>query len=170
MKRRRNVLCRFVIQCVALFLIAGPTLLSAEQVSQLKAWHKAGQTFLTWREVVNPITQDKISVHELKKVLAQVEQNQRVRYRIYWSTRPITSVKGLIPIAEVLSFSGWNFDYYGITPKPEDRAFRYVVEDGKEQVPPGTGIYVNNPLQAGKGILRSYGVLKRHRKQYNWRG
>ena len=89
----------------------------------------------------------------LKKVLAQVEQDQRVRYRIYRSTRPIKSVKGLKPIAEVLPLSGWNMDYYGTNPKPEHRAFRYVVEDGKEQVPSGTGIYVHNLHKRGRRIM-----------------
>ena len=96
------------------------------------------------------MTQDNVSVQELKNIQTRIEQVQRLRYRIYRSNHPIKSINGLKPIAEVLPLSGWNMEYYGNTSKPEHRAFRYVVEDGKEQVPPGTGLYVHNPQETGK--------------------
>jgi pimeloyl-ACP methyl ester carboxylesterase len=135
---------------VTVFFFALQSSTKAAQVSQLRAWHRAGQTFLTWTEVMNPVTQDNISIQELKNIQTHVEQTHRLRYRIYRSTRPIKTIDGLKPITETLPLSGWNTDYYGIAPKPEDKAFRYVVEDGKEQVALGTGIYVNNPTEAGK--------------------
>jgi pimeloyl-ACP methyl ester carboxylesterase len=143
-------MCWVIWQVVILMFLAAATSLGAEQVSQLRVWHRAGQTFLTWKEVLTPVTQDAIYVQELKNLQLQFEKQQRLRYRIYRSTRPIKSVEGMKPIVEVSPLSGWNMDYYGIAPKPEHRALRYVVEDGKEPVVPGTGIYVHNPQEAEK--------------------
>ena len=39
------------LQVVAIVFLAAVTSLSAEQVTQLRSWHRAGQTFLTWNEV-----------------------------------------------------------------------------------------------------------------------
>lgn len=46
------------VSCIAV----GGDPLKAEQVSQLSARHKAGQTFLTWKEVDPPVTQNAISL------------------------------------------------------------------------------------------------------------
>jgi len=138
------------LQIVALVFLVTQSPVRAEQVSQLTVWHRAGQTFLTWREVIIAVPQDNISVQEFKNFQMRVEQGPRIRFRIYRSTQPIKSVRGLKPIAEVPPFSAWNMDYYGIAPKPEYKALRYVVEGGKEPVASGTGIYVNNPPEAGK--------------------
>jgi pimeloyl-ACP methyl ester carboxylesterase len=135
---------------VALLFVTAATPLRAEQVSQLRAWHRAGQTFLTWKEVITPVTREGMSVQELKDLQTRFEQGQRVRYRIYRASRPIKSVEGLKPIVELPSLTAWNMDYYGTSPQPENRAFRYVLEDGKEPVLPGSGIYVHNPQDPGK--------------------
>jgi pimeloyl-ACP methyl ester carboxylesterase len=138
------------LQVLVFFLVAAQSPLRAEQASQLKAWHRAGQTFLTWREGIIAVLKDNISVQELQNIQTRIEQATRVRFRIYRSNQPIRSVRGLKPIAEVPPLSGWNMDYYGIAPKPEYNALRYVVEEGKEPVAPGTGIYVHNPRETGK--------------------
>ncbi len=120
-----------------------------EQVSGLRARHEAGQTILTWREVDPPVTAEAIGVIELKKAREASEKEKKVRYRIYRSGRPIDTVKGLAPIAEVPPLTGWNGDYHGVYPRPEHKAARYVVEEGKGPVAPGTGIYAHNPEKAG---------------------
>ena len=137
-------------QVVLLVCLLTTASLRAQQVSELKAWHRGGQTFLTWKEVSAGIPEDGISVQALKDFQARTEQGQRVRFRIYRSAVPITSVQGLQATAEILPFSGWNMDYYGTAPRPQDKALRYVIEDGEKPVAPGTAIYVNNPQQAGK--------------------
>jgi pimeloyl-ACP methyl ester carboxylesterase len=137
--------CLFIVVC----LWAGNVPLGAEQVSQLEARHAGGQTLLTWKEVQPPVTQEVLSVAELQKIRANLDHEKRVRYLIYRSKQPITLVKGLKPIAEVSPLTGWNADYYGISPKPMDRALRYVVEEGQPPVPPGTGIYAHNPEEGG---------------------
>jgi len=121
-----------------------------EGVTELRARHEAGQTILTWKEVDPPVTAETISVPELRKIQKDLDRTKKVRYRIYRSARPIASVKGMTPIAEVPPLTCWNADYYGVYPRPEHVATRYVVEEGKGPVPPGTGIYAHNPAEAGK--------------------
>jgi hypothetical protein len=53
-------------------------------------------------------------------------------------------------VDEISPRSCWDADYYGIYPQDGDKFFRYVVEDGKQPVPPGTAIYAYNPVQPGK--------------------
>jgi pimeloyl-ACP methyl ester carboxylesterase len=150
MKLRRAMIFWVSCQVVALHFATAPASLEAEQISQLKAWHRAGQTFLTWKEVITPVIREGMSVPELKDIQTRFEQGQRVRYRIYRATQRIKSVEGLKPIVELPPLTAWNVDYYGVSAKPENRAFRYVVEDGKDTVLPGTGIYVNNPQEPGQ--------------------
>ncbi len=125
------------------------------QVTGLAVRHRAGQTFLTWREVKVPglkqPVEDGISAAALKKLRRRLEQAGAVRYRVYRSEKPIRSVRGLKPIAEVQPFSCWNADYYGIYPKGEHKALRYVIEDGAKPLAAGTGLYVHNPPKAGVG-------------------
>jgi len=149
-ERKKNRRCWIAAQAVALIFVAAAASLRAEQVSELRVWHRAGQTFLTWKEVNTPITQDPVSFQELKNIQTRLEQEQRLRYRIYRSNRPIHSIAGLKAIAEVAPLSGWNMDYYGTAPKPELRAFRYVLEEGKKPVLPLTGVFVYNPREAGQ--------------------
>lgn len=127
------------------------------QVSELQARHVAGQTFLTWKEVDPPVRSESVSVRDLKKVRLAVEK--KIRYRIYRSARPVTSLEGLAPVAEVPALTCWNGDYYGVYPKPEHPAFRYVAEEGKPPLAPGTGIYVHNPEAAGEAYYAVTVVL-----------
>jgi len=134
--------------CIA--LLAGGSLYPAEkQVSAVTARHKAGQTLLTWKEVDSPVTRESIAARELRELRRDLDKEEKVRYRIYRSERPITSVADLEPVAEVPPLTCWNADFHGIYPKPEQPALRYVIENGKKPVPPGTGICAHNPKKAG---------------------
>jgi pimeloyl-ACP methyl ester carboxylesterase len=123
------------------------------QVHALRAWNRAGQTFLTWQEVDPPLKTDTITGKEWKTLQERLRKDpKQVRYRIYRSAAPITAatIGNAELIDEISPLSCWNPDYYGIYPQDGDKFFRYVVEDGKQPVPPGTAIYVHNPAQAGK--------------------
>ncbi|HUT10959.1 MAG TPA: alpha/beta hydrolase-fold protein [Thermoguttaceae bacterium] len=129
---------------------AGAHSLAAEkQAAELTARHQAGQTLLCFREVDPPVMQDAIPANELATLRRDLDSRRKIRYRIYRSDRPITSVASLTPVAEVPPLTGWNADYHGIYPKPGQMALRYVVEEGKGPVPPGTGICAHNPPRAG---------------------
>jgi pimeloyl-ACP methyl ester carboxylesterase len=137
---------------VLLSLILATSLRQAKaaekQASELRARHVAGQTFLTWKETAPPTAAESLAMPQLRRLVE--ESAKKVRYRLYRSERPITSLDGLKPIAEVPSLTCWNLDYNGGDDRPEQQALRYVVEEGKPPLPPGTGIYVHNPRLAGE--------------------
>jgi hypothetical protein len=53
-------------------------------------------------------------------------------------------------VDEIGPLSCYNGGYHGIYPQPSDKLPRYVVEDGGEPVPSGTGIYAHCSSTAGK--------------------
>jgi pimeloyl-ACP methyl ester carboxylesterase len=126
------------------------------RVHGLRAWHRAGQTFLTWQEVNSPLTAEAITAKEWKTLRDRMSKDpKQVRYRIYRSSLPITAatIGNAELVDEIAPLSCWNAEYYGIYPQDGDKLFRYVVEDGKQPVPPGTGIYVYNPSYPKKGTV-----------------
>jgi pimeloyl-ACP methyl ester carboxylesterase len=135
---------------LAVLLVAVEATAAEKQAAELTARHRAGQTLLTWKEADPPVIADSISVRELAEIRRHLDDQTKVRYRIYRSERPISALDGLEPVADVPPLVCWNGDYYGVYPKPEDQALRYVVEEGRGPVPPGTGIYAHNPPRAGK--------------------
>jgi len=145
--RAVGVLC---VLFAAVLLGSSGASAAEKQASRLRAHHRAGQTLLTWREVDPPVTKDSISAVELKKLRRGLAgKTGTARYRIYRADRPITSVKGLKPVAEVPPMTCWNGDYYGIYPKAGQMALRYVVRDARAPVAPGTGVCAHNPAKAG---------------------
>jgi hypothetical protein len=122
-------------------------------VKALRARHRDGQTFLTWAEPDSPLTADEVTFKDWHALQARLAKDARqVRFRIYRGGRRITAatVRDAELIDEVGPLTCWDADYYGNSPRDEDRLFRYAVEDGKGPVPVGTGVYVHNPRQAGK--------------------
>ncbi len=80
------------------------------QVTGVKAVHRFGQTFITWKEVSDPVGQDEIKWGQLKAILANLDQKNRMRYCVYRHTRRITAKNlhqtELIAVAKPLSC--WN--------------------------------------------------------------
>lgn len=109
--------------------------------------HSAGQTFITWTEANPPQLGPDVSFNEARKT-RQTLRDKKIEYRIYRSTQPIASIEGLEPIATVGPLSGWNLDFYG-DDRPAHKAFRYVIEDGKEPLPSDRGLCVFAPSTAG---------------------
>ncbi len=144
-----NVYVRTMFWVCSLSVIVGGVLPSnlygADQVAELRAHHRSGQTFLTWKEVTLEPVPNRLSVPELLKLKDRLTQDLGVTYRVYRASQPIRTLDGLKPIAEVLSLSGWNSDLYGKYPKKEHQAFRYVIKDGAEPIPSGVGLHVHNP-------------------------
>ncbi len=117
---------------------------AAPQVRGLTARHRKGQTILTWNEAIPVFGDADPTVERVVQAKKQFEERSKVTYRIYRSDRPISSLEGLTPLAEIPPLTGWDLEFYGIAPKATDKALRYVVEDGGQPVPPGTGIYAIN--------------------------
>jgi hypothetical protein len=78
------------------------------QVRNLKAFHRSGQTFLTWSEVDPLIQAEKTTWGEIKRVLK--EHRRAVRYRVYASGRRITpaTLGGAERVGEVGPLSAYN--------------------------------------------------------------
>ncbi|HYW79761.1 MAG TPA: alpha/beta hydrolase-fold protein [Thermoguttaceae bacterium] len=144
----RRALCPAGCVCF-LFLVSAVATAAEQQANGLAVRHRAGQTLLTFQEVDTPVPHDSIEAGRLKALRRDLDATARVRYRIYRSDRPIRSVDGLEPIAELPPLTGWNADFHGADPKPGQMALRYVVEEGKEPVPPGTGVFAYHPKTSG---------------------
>jgi pimeloyl-ACP methyl ester carboxylesterase len=147
-KHCRVALLGFLL--LGVWLADAGALAEQKQAGRLTARHRSGQTLLTWREVDPPVRTDSIGAIELRRLRQDLDKQKRIRYRIYCSQRPIGSVEGLRPIAEVPPLTCWNADHYGVSPEPQRQALRYVVEEGQSPVPPGTGICAHNPSRAGE--------------------
>lgn len=122
-------------------------------VTNLTARHRGGQTILTFAEVDPPITDEAVTIGQLRaarKKLAQAER--KITYRIYRSAEAITpaTIAQAVLVDEIPPLTCWNDEYYGVYPKKDKPALRYAVEDGKAPVAPGTGIYAHNPSRSGR--------------------
>ena len=78
------------------------------QVTNLKVFHRAGQTFITWKEVDPLIASDKTTWGEMRTKLA--ESARACRYRLYAHTKAITAgnLHEATRIAEVGPLSAYN--------------------------------------------------------------
>jgi len=92
----------------------------------LKAVHRSGQTFLTWREIALPeaagkLPEGDVTWGELRGVLGLLDAKNEVRYCIYRHTSPITaeSLRAAELIARVRPLSCWNVNGRNIE-KPID--------------------------------------------------
>jgi len=80
------------------------------QVTELRVTHRAGQTFLTWKEINDPIGRDKLKWGELKSIVEEIEESGEVCYCIYRSSKPISA--GTLHVADRIAtvepLSCWN--------------------------------------------------------------
>lgn len=82
------------------------------QVTRLEAFHRAGQTFLTWREIDDPVGRDEIAWGDLKRIRDGLDATRRVRYCLYRHDRPIAAanLREAELLAEVRPLSCWNVE------------------------------------------------------------
>jgi len=80
------------------------------QVTGVKAVHRAGQTFITWREIDDPVGKEEVTWGELKSALDNLDQAGRTRYCVYRHNRRITAdnLHEAELIATVKPLSCWN--------------------------------------------------------------
>jgi len=101
------------------------------QVTGVKALHRAGQTFITWREIDDPVGSDEITWGRLRDILANIDRDHRLRYCVYRSDRPITAknLHDASLIARVRPLSCWNVNGRNVD-KPIDHALgnQYVLD------------------------------------------
>jgi hypothetical protein len=117
------------------------------QVSQVRAVHRNGQTFIAWNAIDPPGPDGEPSGEALIRL--KRDTAKRLAYRIYRSPQPISAVAGLLPIGLAAPLSGWNTDYHGLDPAASLKPFRYAIEDGTAPLADGLGLYVHNPPSPG---------------------
>jgi pimeloyl-ACP methyl ester carboxylesterase len=143
---------------MAVLLGALGTVVAEEQVIGLAVLHRAGQTFVTFKEVGPAAAQDTLTVKQFGQLRREWIEKDKVRYRVYCSQQPITSLEGIEPLAEMPPLTGWNAEYYG-NPWSDKPALRYVIQEGKAPLPPGTGLFVHNPDKAGDAYYAVTAVI-----------
>ncbi len=154
------------------------------QVKDVSVLHRAGQTFITWKEVDPAIATPRTTWSELQRKLADPNA---CRYRIYAHDKPIdaSNIGEAEWLAESGPLSAYNLpgcnieglpvqavlplDHEG--PVPENYVYkwqekvvrradypvaRFSIDEKAGMLPPGTGLYVHQPAAAGK---RYYAVV-----------
>ena len=123
------------------------------QVSGVRAFHRNGTTFVTWREAERLVGKEEITVGELaalRKDLAEKEKTRQVRYRVLRHTAPITAANAgeaqVLADAEPLSCANPDGGLYHFSRKKEPQS-RFVVEEGKGKLPWGTGLYAHTTAE-----------------------
>lgn len=125
-----------------------PDRVAAAGVADLQVSHRHGQTFLTWKEPEELTGEEPISYEQFKQLTTV--WSKRRHYRIYRSSEPIRTVRGLTPIGEAQVLSCWN-DCYPSRPRTSDGDLlsRFVIEAGKPPVAANRGLYVHQPQRQG---------------------
>lgn len=122
-------------------------------VTGLRVRHRAGQTFLTWKEIDPPPVPGDVGTRAWRERLAVLSHARReVRYRVWRAEVPITAatIHRAALVDEVAPQSGWNDGFHGTSPKDEAPVFRYVVDEGEGPVAPGVAVYAHNPASPGR--------------------
>jgi hypothetical protein len=131
-------------------------------VTDLKAFYRAGQVFLTWKEVHSPFRgKQEVAWKELKAQLERIRDGRDpiVTYRIYRHTKPITrqSLAAAELLDEVPQHSA--FDQREITTEWKGEQIKNVRVDAalvprtaveeKAELPVGTGVFVTTCRRNG---------------------
>lgn len=82
------------------------------QATEVKAFHRNGQTFITWKEIADPVGRDEITWGALKLILEDLDRKGRLSYCVYRSDKPISAAS--LPEAELITavkpLSCWNIN------------------------------------------------------------
>ncbi len=83
-----------------------------KQAGGLRVFHRAGQTFITWKEIDPRITQGQVTWGALRKALEEMDAKGEVRYRLYRHDQPITAANlaAAEPLAEAKPLSCYNVE------------------------------------------------------------
>ncbi len=141
-------------------------------VTGLTARHQSGQTFLTWREIEDPVSKPDATFEELHNAVMAARAKHALTYRVYRSSRPITvetlgQAERVREVDQILSC--YNLKAVQNTEHPNQghptmrspirpgynnvRAYpmtRYRITDGGEPLPHATGLAVFTCTQPGK--------------------
>jgi len=132
-------------------------------VTNVQAWHKSGQTFITWMQPAPAVTPAELKSKQYIAFRAELAKKGGFAFRIYRHTEPITAknVAGATLVDQVGPLTCWNTEHQQAkyTLRRDYQLLRYVVKDGEKPVPPGTGICAHNPKKAGVAYYAVSAVL-----------
>lgn len=100
----------------------GPVRASPAEVTELKAEHRDGQTFLTWREPQDIVGKDGPAFEEFEKAVLDARARRRIVYRVYRYEQPITPANlGQAELAAEVPevISSWNLLAIANTEHPQ---------------------------------------------------
>jgi hypothetical protein len=88
----------------------------AGQITGLRAFHRAGQTFLTWDDPADTFGNAPVTWGQLRESLRSTDGKRALRYRVYRHTEPITArnVAKARRLADVGPLSGFNVNSWSI--------------------------------------------------------
>lgn len=119
---------------------------SIDQVAEAAAVHRSGDTMITFKEVDSPLQADTVSCDTYNDKKAHMDDEHKIRYRIYRSTTPISSAATLETaelIDELPPLSCWNARYYGRGNCTGEKIVPRFPVDDLVPATPETGIYVH---------------------------
>lgn len=145
-----------------------------ERALNVKAAHRAGQTFITWLELDRPFSDKPVTLSQLREARDELEQRRPTRYRVYRHGQPINAdnLGQAELLGEVQPFSGFNWRgasldrliYHHQLRALEDAAFARSIAQGPfggysqdmpqmgEVVVDRLAIEDGRPLPAGTGL------------------
>jgi len=100
---------------------SGAVVQPAASVTELTAVHQSGQTFLTWKEIDDPIGEDGPKFEDFEKRIIEARKQRRLVYRVYRHDKPITvaSLGEAELVREVQDIlTGWNLLQIRVTEHP----------------------------------------------------
>jgi len=141
-------------------------------VTQLKAVHQSGQTFLTWREIEDRVGADNPRFVDFEKAVLEARKKRRLLYRVYRHIKPITVANlGRAEVAREVpeALTCWNLKAIRNTEHPNQGTptkrsalrpgynlalnhvmTRYRILSGGEPLPRATGLAVFTVTRPGK--------------------
>ena len=101
-----------------------------KQAAGLKVLHRAGQIFITWREIEDPFGKGPVRWKELRERLAKMDDERIVRYRLYRHAKRIDakSIARAELLAEVKPLSGFNVNSWS-----KERLINQVIFGDEDQ-------------------------------------
>ena len=86
------------------------------QATGLSVIHRAGQSFITWKDTEDTLGDKPVTWGALRDALRKAEDSKRVCYRLYRHRKPIdaTSVRDATLLAEIQPFSGFNVNSWSL--------------------------------------------------------
>ena len=121
-----------------------------QQVANLQAVHRGGDTMLTFAEVNPPVTAPSPTLNTLNTARSNMDAPNEVRYRIYRSSQPIDTltIRTAELVDEISPMSGWNWTYQTSGDMSNEVIPTLPVDDTVLSAV-GAGIYVRRAPAAG---------------------